>query len=89
MRVRLSEHVMLADLEDEAVALNTQSEQYYGLNATAIRMLKALTESESVEKAQARLGQELTVDAAILERDLHQLIDQLCARGVLERLPDA
>jgi predicted transcriptional regulator len=89
MRVRLSEHVMLADLDDEAVALNTRNEQYYGLNRTAIRMLKALTEAASVESARDQLTGEFNVDAAVIDRDLRQLIDQLRARGLLEIVPDA
>jgi hypothetical protein len=83
MNITLADHVMLATLDDEAVVLNTKSEQYYGLNKTALRMVQVLTESPSRHAACEALRQEFDVESETLTRDLDTLIEGLRSRGLL------
>lgn len=79
---------MLADLDDEAVALNSQSERYYGLNLTAARMLRALVEHGTAESALEHLQGVWQVDAETLKKDMERTIQELCDRGILQRDAD-
>jgi hypothetical protein len=84
MKIRLADHVLLASVDEEAVVLNTDNEQYYGLNGTALQMLEGLNDAATVEAAQAALLQQFDVDSDALAHDLHLLIDQLRSRGLIE-----
>jgi hypothetical protein len=74
---------------DELVFLNLQTEEYFGLDATATAMWAALTETGDVEAAFARLREEFDVDEETLRRDLEALLARLLARGLVRLGDDA
>src|ERR671938_504612 len=47
-RLRVPEHVVYRDFDDETVVLNLDSGQYHGLNPTAAAMLSAVDGAETV-----------------------------------------
>lgn len=86
MKFRLPDHILLADVDDEAVILNTDSEHYFGLNGTALRMLHVLNESPTLEDAHTTLLQQFDADPETLMKDLRSLVEQLKERGLIEEI---
>ncbi len=85
MKIRFAEHVLVASIDDEAVVLNTENEQYYGLNQSALQMVETLTQAPSVEAARAELSTFYDVAPTVLSDDLDHLIAELAKRGLLEQ----
>jgi hypothetical protein len=84
-RLRVPEHVVYRDFDDETVVLNLDSGQYHGLNPTAAAMLSAVNGAESVGGAVEPLAAELGQPAEVIERDLLELCRALVDRGLVER----
>ena len=82
-RVRMSENVLLREIDGESVLLNLDTETYFGLNETGTRMVDVLTASESIEKAGEDLLAEWDVDADRLFRDMEALILKLSENGLV------
>jgi hypothetical protein len=83
-RVTIPEKVVLREVEDEAVILNLNNEQYYGLDAVGTRFWIVLTTSASIQEAIDALLAEYDVDRATLEQDVRDLLNKLAARGLIE-----
>jgi hypothetical protein len=83
-------HVVYRTFVTETVALNIESGQYHGLNATAGRMLEVLERSRSVAAAVEPLAREFEQSPERIRSDLLALCASLHARGLIEmREPDA
>ena len=83
-RVVAADHVLVKQLDGEAVLLNLDSERYYGLNETGARMWTLLTSSPSIDRALEVLMAEYDVQADGLRRDLDALVDRLHRLGMIE-----
>jgi len=83
-RITLCANAILQEVEDEAVLLNLNSQHYYALNPSGLRMLQVLTKSDNLEQAAASLLDEYEVDPAVLRSDLQELVDDLLAQGLVE-----
>jgi hypothetical protein len=78
-------HALVRPLpDDEAVVLNLDTEVYFGLNATGLKMWNELTAAPDVGTALARLSGEFDVDEQQLRTDLETFIGELLERGLLE-----
>ena len=82
-RVTKPEHVLERVLNDEAVFLNMQNAQYYGLDDVGTRMYTVLTTSDTVQTAFETILPENRVDAETLQHDIAHLIEELVAHGLL------
>jgi hypothetical protein len=83
-------HVVYRTFVTETVALNIESGQYHGLNATAGRMLEVLERSRSLADAVEPLAREFAQPPERIRVDLLALCASLHARGLIEmREPDA
>ena len=82
-RVRAVDGVLVKELDGEGVLLDLGSERYFGLNRTAFRMWRALTESPSIDAALAELELEYEVDASALARDAEALVETLLRHGLV------
>ncbi len=82
--VRKPEHVVMRELDGEAILLNLETERYFGLDEIGTRMWTELVESPSVEGACEVLEREFEVEPAVLRRDVDALISQLVDSGLLE-----
>lgn len=78
------EHVVMRELEDEAILLNLETERYFGLDEIGTRMWTELVASPSVEGACEVLEREFEVEPATLRRDVDALVAQLVDSGLLE-----
>ncbi len=82
--VRAPEHVMISEIDGEAVLLNLQSETYFGLDRVGGRMWDAMTKAGSVDAALESLKGVYDVDERELRQDLADLVGTLLAHGLLE-----
>lgn len=82
--VHKPDHVVMRELEGEAILLNLETERYFGLDEVGTRMWTELVASPSVEGACEALEREFEVEPAVLRRDLEALVAQLVDSGLLE-----
>ena len=83
-RVTIPGKVLLREVADEAVILNLNNEQYYGLDQVGTRFWIVLTTSASIQEAIDILLTEYDVDRATLEQDVRDLLSKLAAQGLIE-----
>lgn len=83
-RVKLSDDVLVSDLDGESVILNLNSERYYGLDRVGTRFLHVLSNSGSIEQAFDTLLAEYDVEAEALRVDLTALLNTMTEQGLLE-----
>ena len=81
-RLRPPERVLTRELDGEAVLLNLDSGQYFGLDKVGTRMWAALSSAPSIEAAFTTLCGIYDVEASQLKRDLKTLIEALEAHGL-------
>jgi hypothetical protein len=82
-RVKLSEDVLISDLQGESVILNVNSQRYYGLDKVGTRFLTLLNNSETIEQAFKTLLAEYDVEAVQLRVDLTDLLAELRDQGLV------
>jgi len=83
-RVKLSEDVLISDLQGESVILNVNSQRYYGLDKVGTRFLTLLSNSETVQQAFETLLAEYEVEADQLRVDLTELLAELSEHGLVQ-----
>ncbi len=81
--IRIPEQVLFEDLNGEAVLLNRQDGQYYGLDEVGSRIWTLLVERHKVEAVFQVMLDEYSVDAETLQQDLLDLIEVLAARKLV------
>jgi hypothetical protein len=85
-RIRAAEGVLVRELDGEAVLLNVNTEQYYGLDEVGARLWAVLTQAESLQAALDQLLGEYEVEADVLRRDVEALAADLLAQGLIRVL---
>lgn len=75
--------VHLSKLNDSAVALNLNNENYYGLNPTALTMYQALVNSSNIAEALGLLAKDFAISEEDLKADLLELLTDLDANGLV------
>jgi hypothetical protein len=81
----LSSGVVFAELDAEAILLNTRTGIYFGLDSVATRIWTLLGQDLGDEQIHALLCEEYAVDADELWSDLSCLLEQLEANGLITR----
>ena len=82
--MKISEYILLREVGEEAVLLNLNTQQYYSLNPSGMRMLQVLNTSASMEQALSSLSEEYAVDPVLLRNDLRELLELLLKHGLIE-----
>jgi hypothetical protein len=82
-RVIAGENVMIREVDDEAVILDLNTEQYFGLDDVGTRMWQVLTEAPSIQSAFDTLLDEYEVDSDTLKHDLDTFIGELVNRALI------
>ena len=82
-RIRVPDHVLVKELDGEAVLLDLASETYFGLNATGLAMWRELTSAPSLGAGIDRLQALFDVPEATLRRDVGELVDVLRSKGLV------
>ncbi len=79
----VSDSVVCAELDGEAVLLNVDSGIYYGLNVLGTRIWQLLVEGLDEEAIHRQLLDEYDVDRTQLQTDVSDFLAALIARGLL------
>ncbi|HEY9054554.1 MAG TPA: PqqD family protein [Rectinemataceae bacterium] len=82
--LKIRKGVMVSEVDGEAVLMDQSSGKYFGLNATAYSMLKAIADSGSAEAAIASVCAEYDAPAETVRADCLALIESLKSKGILE-----
>jgi hypothetical protein len=82
--IAVPQHVVYRPFPNETVVLNLQTGRYYGLNATAGRILEELERAACVADAVGALAQIYEQPREVLERDACGLCRSLLERGLIE-----
>ena len=81
--VSIGDAVLCQQIQEEAVLLNMETQQYYGLNPTASTMWNQLIELQSVQATEARLCELFEAPPEVMRADLHNLVAELVSHGLL------
>jgi hypothetical protein len=82
-QVTKSSNVLLQDLNGEAVLLNLENGQYYGMDENSFHMYKTLIASPTVQNAYETLLQEYETTSDQLKTDLDQFLAHLLENGLV------
>ncbi|HKD51363.1 MAG TPA: PqqD family protein [Candidatus Acidoferrum sp.] len=80
-------HVLVRLLDQEAVLLNLETEQYFGLDETGTRMWQLVTTSPNIDAAYQELLAEYDVQPETLRENFAALLGHLVEHGLLQVLP--
>lgn len=81
--VEVPERTVYREFPGETIALNADTGHYFGLNATAARMLETLDEAGTVAGALALLAERLDRPAKDIESDLLEMCAAFQERGLI------
>lgn len=81
--VVVSQNLAVADLGDEAVLLDPESGNYFGLNEVAARILELATTETTVDRIVKALLDEYDVERSRLEADVSVFVQDLESKGLL------
>ena len=84
LRVAVPDRVITRAVEGTMVLLDIDTGRSFTLDETGVRAWTLLTSSPSVERAYDALLAEYQVDPKQLRQDLETLINDLCAKDLLE-----
>ena len=82
-QVSVSDRVVFRDLGGEAILLNLDSGQYYGLDEVGSRVWDLLVRQSSLSTICDRLVDEYDVDTRTLENDILSLVGDLARHGLV------
>jgi len=83
-RVSARDDVLCRPLDGEAVLLNLETEQYYGLDEIGTRMFTVLTSSPSVREGCETLSREYDIESEVLHRDVRRFLGKLLSCGLID-----
>ena len=84
MKYRLTSHTSLTNIDGEAVLLDINEGQYYGLNHVGAAFLNNLQEGVNSEQSINELSQNYSTEQQQVENDINELITQLLEKKLLE-----
>ena len=83
IKVTLLPDVIVEELENEAVLLNTKTEHYFGLDSSGLRFWQLLETTKNSADMVASLLTEYKVDEPTLQRDVAKFIIELDNAGLV------
>ncbi len=86
-RLRATRNEVSCTVEGELVILNFADEVYYGLDGVGARVWELLREPRTLAELRDAVTAEYDVDAATVDADLRELLEDLATRRLLEVLP--
>jgi hypothetical protein len=84
IKVNFKAEVLVEELGDEAVLLNSENEHYYGLDAVGLRFWQLLTKYSNTQDTVAEFIAEYDLDEQSAHKDLTKLVIELEKAGLLE-----
>jgi Coenzyme PQQ synthesis protein D (PqqD) len=84
MRAIKPNHVLFQEIGAESALLNLNKEHYFSLDDVGTRMWAVLVSAASIQEAQESLLCEYEVEAAQIQHDLYDLIQQLVEHDLVQ-----
>jgi hypothetical protein len=84
-RAIVPEAVITRELDGETILLNLDTGIYFGLDTVGTDIWRAIVDAGTLEDALARVQAEYDVEPATLRSDFLRLVDELLAKGLLQR----
>ena len=84
-RARVPEAVITRELDGETILLNLESGVYFGLDKVGTDVWRAICAAGTLGDALDLVQAEYDVEPAILRTDFLRLVDELLAKGLLQR----
>ena len=88
-RFRPADDVVFRTVDGEAVILSIGSGLYFGLTPVGTRIWELIDEGRTLDEILAALQREYDGGENEMRRDLHALVSELAARGLVGRAQDA
>ena len=88
MKVKLPKEVVWTKLGDEVAILNSETGTYFGLDAVGSRIWCLMAEGCALDEVVAKLLTEFEVDEQRVRSDLHELLEELKERSLVQVAPD-
>lgn len=82
-RVTASRDVLSRELDGEAVLLDLNSGDYFGLNEVGSEIWRLIGEGTTVKNLRERLQATFDADIETITRDLDDLLGRLAAKGLI------
>ena len=83
--VRVPEHVLMRQVNDELVMLNLAQESYYGLNDVGARLMQVAETTATLGQIVERIMSEFDAGREQIESDVRRIAADLIAAGLLEQ----
>lgn len=84
---RTATNVLFNELSDgEAVLLDLDTENYFGLNELGSRVWNAIAKSEDLRSLVQDVSAATNTEAATIEADIDELLATLVSKGLLEQV---
>lgn len=84
-RAIVPEAVITRELDGETILLNLDTGLYFGLDKVGTDLWRAIVDAGTLEVAFDRVRAEYDVEPAVLRTDFLRLVDELLAKGLLQR----
>lgn len=84
MQVTLSSNVLFHHYGNEGILLNLDTETYFTLNETGIRMWEILASTPSVDDAASQLADEYDAPLDTIRTDLEEFVQRLRQAQLIE-----
>ena len=81
---RMPEEVIMREVGEDTLLLNTQTHQYYTLNLIGTKILKLLTDTPSVDNVVEHIHTEYEASKEQIRNDIEGLIVELQKHKLLE-----
>ncbi len=85
-KVQIAGHVLTEEIEDEAILLHLENEEYFALDNVGTQMLNALKATDSIQAAYEQLINIYQVEPATLRQDLIDYVQELHQVGLIDIL---
>jgi hypothetical protein len=84
-RATVPEAVITRELDGETILLNLDTGIYFGLDKVGTDVWRAILAAGTLEEALGRVQSEYDVEPGVLRTDFVRLVDELLAKGLLQR----
>lgn len=83
-KINIADSVFSQEVDNEMVLLDTESEEYFGLDETAAVIWQHLAENESLREVHASMLAIYDVAAEQLEQDILAFVEKLIDAGLVQ-----
>jgi hypothetical protein len=85
LRATVPEAVITRELDGETILLNLDTGIYFGLDKVGTDVWRAILAAATLEEALGKVQSEYDVEPGVLRTDFVRLVDELLAKGLLQR----